>query len=293
MMWTIGSIFLLAAAGSVAISAHVGWRLTHPAHKPVDDSPAAYGLAYQDIAFESRTKDANLRGWFLPASGPDARMTIILAHGYAGNRLEKSLPALALARSLVEAGYHVLMFDFRNSGLSEGSMTTVGFLEKQDLLGAIDWAKRHVPGVIGLIGFSMGGSASILAAAEEESVAGVVADSPFSQLRPYLRTNLPVWSKLPHFPFTPLILTILPRMTGIDPERVDALAAVDRVGPRPILFIHSRNDGAIPYTYSEAMWSRNRHTSQLWLTEKAGHVGSYKLYPSEYTNRVLAFFANL
>ncbi len=145
-------------------------------------------------------------------------MTVIMSHGYAGTRLEKGLPALALAKSIVEAGYHVLMFDFRNSGNSEGKITTVGFLEKQDVLGAIDWVQEREPSQICLIGFSMGGSTSILAAAEERAVLGVITDSAFSQLSPYLKDNLPVWSRLPRFPFTPLILLILPRLIGINPH---------------------------------------------------------------------------
>jgi fermentation-respiration switch protein FrsA (DUF1100 family) len=220
-------------------------------------------------------------------------MTLILSHGYAGTRLEKGLPALSLAKTLVEAGYSVLMFDFCNSGLSSGHLTTIGFLEKQDLLGAIDWVRDHLPGKLGLIGFSMGATTSLLAAAEMPDIAGVVADSPFSQLKPYLKQNLSVWSRLPNFPFTWLIITILPRLTGIDPNQVDALIAVQQIYPRPVLFIHSRDDAAIPFTHSEKMWRMHQDRFEFWKTEKAGHVGTYQLYTQEYTSRVLAFFEHL
>ncbi|MEW9697904.1 alpha/beta hydrolase [Paenibacillus sp. SI8] len=293
MLWGIFGLLIVICFGLIGISAFVGWRLTHPGRRPIDEIPANYGLQAEAIKFPSRTGDVVLQGWFLPSQQSFAQMTIIVSHGYAGTRLEKGLPALALVKSLVEAGNHVVMFDFRNSGESEGHMTTVGYLEKQDVLGAIDWVHEHVSGKIGLIGFSMGGSTSILAAAEEQSVVGVVADSPFSQLSPYLRDNLPVWSKLPRFPFTPLILAVLPRMIGIHPNHVDALAAVDRVYPRPILFIHSRDDQAIPCANSEIMWSRHSDVFELWITQKAAHVGSYRLHPEDYTNRVLSFFSKL
>jgi pimeloyl-ACP methyl ester carboxylesterase len=288
-VWIILAILII---GCVGMSGLVGWKLTHPVRMLVDQSPADYGLAYQDVEFPSRTNDAKLAGWLIiPANqGTVTPMTLILSHGYAGSRLEKGLPALSLAKSLAEAGYYVLMFDFRNSGLSSGHLTTVGFLEKQDLLGAIDWVTEHQPGKIGLIGFSMGATTSLLAAAETPEIAGVVADSPFSQLKPYLRQNLSVWSKLPKFPFTWLIITILQRLTGIKPHQVDAVTAVQKIYPRPVLFIHSMDDLAIPFTHSEQMWKKHQDQFEFWKTGKASHVGTYQLYPQEYTSKLLAFF---
>ncbi|MEC0268433.1 alpha/beta hydrolase [Paenibacillus anseongense] len=297
MIWyVIGALIVTIGLILLGISTYVGWQLTHPKRKIVDEFPEQYGLQKQDITFPSQSQDVALDGWFFKSSSAPQRelaTTVIMSHGYAGTRLEKGLPALALAKAIVDDGYHVLMFDFRNSGNSEGSLTTVGYLEKQDLLGAIQWVQEHVPSKICLLGFSMGGSTSLLAAAEESSVAGVITDSAFSQLSPYLRDNLPVWSKLPRFPFTPLILGILPRLIGINPRHVDALAAVDQIYPRPILFIHSKDDDAIPWSNSEGMWRRHPDVFELWLTQKAGHVGSYHMQPEAYNQRVLSFLSKL
>jgi fermentation-respiration switch protein FrsA (DUF1100 family) len=152
---------------------------------------------------------------------------------------------------------------------------------------------EHQTDKIGLIGFSMGATTSLLAAAEVPNIAGIVADSPFSQLKPYLKQNLSVWSRLPNFPFTWFIINILPLLTGIDPHQVDALFAVQQIYPRPVLFIHSQDDSAVPFTHSEKMWSMHQDRFELWKTEKAGHVGTYQLYTQEYTSRVLTFFKHL
>ncbi|UKS30115.1 alpha/beta hydrolase [Paenibacillus sp. HWE-109] len=279
----------------VGISTYVGWQLTHPKRKPVDESPETFGLDEQVVQFKSLDGGVRLDGWFFRSNAANRQepLTVIMSHGYAGTRLEKGVPALALAKSIVAAGYHVLMFDFRNSGQSEGRLTTVGYLEKQDVLGAIQWVQTHIGGKISLLGFSMGGTTSLLAAADEPSVRGVITDSAFSQLHPYLQDNLPVWSKLPRLPFTPLILTILPKLIGIKPRRVDALAAVDRIYPRPILFIHSQSDNAIPWSNSEAMWRKHPDVFELWITEQGLHVGSYQKQPEAYTERVLAFLSKL
>ncbi|MCD1257976.1 alpha/beta fold hydrolase [Paenibacillus athensensis] len=280
---------LCAAAAGVAVL--IGWKLTHPARRALTQSPEQFGLVCEPMRFPSREGGVQLSGWLLPPTGA-ARLTIVFAHGYAGNRLERGLPALALAKSLVEAGCRVLMFDFRNSGESEGRLTTVGQLEQFDVLGAVDWAAQRYAEPIGLLGFSMGGTASLLAAARDPRVLAVVADSAFSRLKPYLRRNLSVWSKLPRYPFTPLIMAILPLLTGVRPDEVDALAAVERLYPRPALFIHSEADQAIPAANSRELQAAHPDRFRLWTTPTGGHVGSYAQQPEAYTEQVLRFFAD-
>jgi len=291
VIWITAAIVAAAlCAGVVGVAVLIGWKLTHPDRRPLTQSPEQFGLAGEPVRFPSRAGGVALSGWLLAPSGA-ARLTVIFAHGYAGNRLERGLPALALARSLVAAGCRVLMFDFRNSGESEGRLTTVGQLEKFDVLGAVDWVAARFAEPIGLLGFSMGGTASLLAAAEDSRVAGVVADSAFSRLKPYLRRNLSVWSKLPRYPFTPLIMAILPILTRMRPDEVDALAAVKRLYPRPALFIHSEADKAIPAANSRELQAAHPDRFGLWTTPEGGHVGAYAQEPEAYTGRVLAFFA--
>jgi fermentation-respiration switch protein FrsA (DUF1100 family) len=248
-------------------------------------------MPYRDIRFPSRGGDEELQGWHLPADGGagGTRGTVIFSHGYAGNRLETGLPALALARSLVAAGYDVVMYDFRCSGRSSGKLTSVGYYEQYDVLGAVDWARAKGASKLYLLGFSMGATSSLLAAAAEPAVAAVIADSPFAHLTRYLRRNLSVWTRLPRFPFTPLILAILPRLTGTNPDAVDAEAAVERIYPRPILFVHSARDAAIPAANSAELAARHPDRFELLLTDDGRHVGSYRFDPETYTERVLAF----
>lgn len=292
LIWGVSVLLILALLVCIGISAYVGWNLTHPEREPITSSPADYGLAYEDVTFPSRDGEVNLKGWFLPAE-IEAKMTLIMAHGYEHNRQNSGLPALEFAKPLVAAGYQLLLFDFRNSGESEGDMTSVGQFEKQDLLGAIDWVKQHYNQPIGLIGYSMGASTALITAAEAPEVVGVVADSPFNNLRNYLEDNLSIWSDLPNFPFTPLIMTIIPPLTGMDPDEVDPLSSVDQIYPRPVLFIHGDGDDAIPYQHSEAMYQKHPDVFTLWIPKGAGHIEGYNMYPEEYTEKVIQFFDKL
>lgn len=290
-LW-LGGLILLAVAvmAVVGISLYVGWQLTHPAKKPLDESPEDYGLVFESFVTPSRLDDIQLSGWVIETSA-QAKGVLVLAHGYRGNRLEKNVPALPLTQDLLEEGFHVVLFDFRNSGESEGEKTTVGYEEKHDLISVVQWAKSRYPDLpLGVIGFSMGAATAIEAAEEEPLIEAVVADSPFRDLKDYLSENLSFWSGLPNFPFTYVILTFLPLLLDVELKEVSPVKAIQAID-RPVLLIHGTKDEAIPLANSEAILENgNPHLVQLWVTEEAGHVASYSLYPQEYRDKVVQFF---
>lgn len=286
----IGIIILVAIIICVGISIYVGHSMTHPEKKPIDQQPSDYGIVdYDDIKFSSREDGLNLSGWVLnPAEPP--KMTVIFAHGYKGNRFEDHISFFSMAADLLEKGYRVVMFDFRYAGDSDGEMSTVGAKEQLDLLGAIDWVDDNYEEPIGLLGISMGASTSLLAAAQTDEVIAVVADSPFSDLEAYLKVNLPVWSDLPNFPFTPLIMFLMPIISDLDPKDASPISVLDDIAPRPVLFIHNKGDDSIPYTESEKMAEKHPDIFELWLTDGDGHVKAYKQNKAEYIERVDDFF---
>jgi uncharacterized protein len=290
-VWVItASVFILVViVACVGVSVYVGYSLTHPARKPIELSPSNYGIAYKNIQFKSSADGVKLSGWVLLPKKP-ANMTLIFAHGYRGNRYEQNIPFFPLANQMLQKGYRIIMFDFRDSGSSGGNMTTVGAKEQYDLLGAIHYTKQHYKEPIGLYGISMGASASLLAAAKSKDVIAVVADSPYSDLESYLKKNLPVWTHLPNFPFTPLIMNIIPRITDLNPKEASPISVLNNVAPRPVLFIHSTKDGAIPYTESVKMAKTHPNDFSLWLTKGDGHVKSYEKTPTEYVKKIDAFY---
>ena len=169
-----------------------------------------------------------LDGWFfeVPFCANDANpMTVIMSHGYAGTRLKKGFQPCPWLKPLSNAGNHVLMFDFRNSGKLGREYNYGWFFGKARHARCYRLGSGASNQVKLLDWLFHGRQSSILAAAEEKAVLGVITDSAFSQLSPYLKDNLPVWSNLPGFPFTPLILLILPRLIGVNPHALMRLAA--------------------------------------------------------------------
>ncbi|MHB8618900.1 MAG: alpha/beta hydrolase [Chloroflexota bacterium] len=283
-----GSTLLAAIGLGAGLAAYVAWVLSHPRRKPIDAAPA--GVDYRDAHFPSAEDELELAGWFLDAR---SARTVIMVHGYASNRLQPDVPGLAVATGLVRHGFNVLMFDLRNSGLSQGRETTIGVYEQRDVLGAISYVKSlGRPGEhIGLLGFSMGAAAGLLATVRAPDIRAIVADSSFADLYPYLQRHLPAWSHLPSIPFTRLILAIEPAMTKANPRRARPIKAVAETAA-PILFIHGLADRSIPYQDSERLRKTSTHPdSELWLVPGAGHVKSFETDPQGYWDRVLPFLA--
>ncbi len=287
-----GGLVIISVIAILGISVRVGWVLTHPERLRVATTTLSGEPVYKEVIFPSRKADVTLKGWYFPFANSDK--TIIFAHGYRQNRLQEDVPAMKLAMELRGSGYNILMFDFRGCGESGGNVTTIGQYEKEDLLGAVNFMKKMGrPGThIGVVGFSMGASTSIIAAAADPRIEAVVADAPFADLQKYLSDNLSYWSGLPAFPFTPAIINIMPPVLGLDPAQVSPVADIKKV-KAPVLLIHGNADTAVPLANSEEINKAASGTTSLWIVPGAKHVGSYKIQPQEYVRRVLEVFKQL
>ncbi|KAK1291353.1 hypothetical protein QJS10_CPB17g01932 [Acorus calamus] len=104
---------------------------------------------------------------------------VIYCHGNSGCRTDASEAAIILLPSNIT----VFTLDFSGSGLSEGEHVTLGWNEKDDLKAVVNHLREdgHVS-CIGLWGRSMGAVTSLMYGAEDPSIAGMVLDSPFSNL---------------------------------------------------------------------------------------------------------------
>lgn len=281
-------VILLVIGGIMGISGYVGWNLTHPVRQPVDQSPSWPGVNFQVVNFPSQVDRLNLNGWLITA--PENRGTVIFAHGYRKNRLNTDIPILPIAQAMVQQGYNALMFDFRNSGLSEGKLTSVGQYETRDLAGAVDYVQRRseLNQPIILYGFSMGASTAILTGAREPAVDAVIADSPFADLKDYLAANLSVWSELPAVPFNQAFFIVVPVLTGLNPESVSPIREVVDLNGRPLLLIHGLGDVDIPPVNSEMLLQAYPEAHMITIPG-AGHVKSYASDPATYITAVTQF----
>ncbi|KAK8643585.1 hypothetical protein V6N13_012873 [Hibiscus sabdariffa] len=84
---------------------------------------------------------------------------------------------------LLPSNITVFTLDYSGSGLSGGEYVTLGLYEKYDLKAVVDYLRADGNvSLIGLWGRSMGAVTSLMYGAEDPSIAGMVLDSPFSDL---------------------------------------------------------------------------------------------------------------
>ncbi|MCT2535144.1 alpha/beta fold hydrolase [Aquibacillus koreensis] len=267
----------------------VAWKLSHPKRSKVKGSPRTYGLAYKDVEFKSADNKTSLKGWLIEAEKPIG--TIIFSHGYRGSRTRSPIQSLKLAAYYVKKGYNILTFDYRNCGESEGKKSTIGLFETKDLIGAIRYTKQKVDyKKLILMGWSTGGSCSIMAAAQEEADA-IIVDSAFDDLESYLNNNLSNWTNLPKL-VNPFILFFFPFLSfGNHPRMVNPSKSLDDVNC-PVYFIHNQDDDKVPHTCSVRMYHNYKGRKRLWITNKGGHVKNH-LSNKEYLSNIDRFLESV
>jgi len=105
---------------------------------------------------------------------------VIYLHGNCSSRLE----AVSTLPVLLPFNITVFCLDFSGSGLSDGEYLSLGYYERDDLAVAVNYLREsNRVTCIGLWGRSMGASTALLHADRDPSIAGLVLDSPFSDLR--------------------------------------------------------------------------------------------------------------
>ncbi len=283
-----GAALGASATGLLGGTAWLAHRLAHPrvnfappeAHL-LDWSPEAL----EDVGFASSDGTA-LRGWFLAAEG--ASDMVIVCHGYGGNRYQVHDMSLALWRR----GHNVLSFDFRASGESGGRRSSFGFREADDVVGALEYALTRPevdPSRIGVVGFSMGATAALLATARDERLRCVVADSAYPSLKAVLGGAFRHYAHAPSFPFAPLVARWGQRMYGVELDKISPGDVVASIAPRPVYIVHGSADPIIAPLHAERLYAAAREPKQLWIAPGAGHATAGLSSPLEFIGRVEGF----
>ena len=246
-------------------------------------SPDEYGLQFEAIEFKA-TDGLTLRGVWMPASGFDK--VVIILHGHGGSYDFD----LYRAPALHEAGFNVLLFDFRAHGRSEGRRMTFGYEERRDVLGAIEFLHSRGMQHIGLLGFSYGGIVSMMVTPVCPDVEAVISDGGPARMRTAIAARavemgLPAWLARP---LAWLILSMTSIRLGANLFHYEPIRWVGKISPRPILFIHGDADQYLP-DFDE-LFAAARPPKELWRMPDAGHCTASQLYPQEHTRQVIEFF---
>src|SRR5262249_17504437 len=139
-------------------------------------TPESVGLRYERHTFAT-ADGLQLEAWHVPAA--DSRGVVLLFHGYTDSKASQ----LDEARILHGLGWTALLVDFRGSGGSDGSETSIGFHEARDVMAALAYARSaigHGPYV--LFGGSMGAASVLKAVAEGARPDALILECPYDRL---------------------------------------------------------------------------------------------------------------
>jgi pimeloyl-ACP methyl ester carboxylesterase len=261
---------------------------------PVDDGvPTAEALS-----FASAEDHVPLVGWLIPGGDPgnvnlDANRSkaVVLIHGlgscgWAGSHRD-------LAKEYVKQGVTVVLFDLRAQGRSGGDELGLGWKERGDVKAAVQvlLQRGFRPGHIGLHGTSFGAGTALLSAAAIPEVGAVVADSAFADVRDLMSHEIeltlggaPVGAL-----FAPGVSLMGRVVDGIDLAEIPPLAAVPKIAPRPIFFLHGSDDDRIPVDHARRLKAAARADDPLWILEGAGHTQGLEKAHDEYLSRTTGF----
>jgi dipeptidyl aminopeptidase/acylaminoacyl peptidase len=241
-------------------------------------TPRDFKMAYEDVSFKT-VDGLTLRGWYIPCAKASGK-TLILLHGYPADK-GNILPPLAF----LHQDFNLLLFDFRYLGESEGSYSTAGAKEVEDLLAAIRFLKARGITEVGVWGFSMGGAVALMTIEKAPEIRAVVADSSYADLA---RMALELFRiPLVNYPLAYLVKLWAKLFLGVD---LSDVSPAQRVGDTmiPILLIHSPADAVIPFSHGQSLQHAlaKNPRAEIWFREGIAHGE----LAADYQNRVETFF---
>jgi pimeloyl-ACP methyl ester carboxylesterase len=256
---------------------------TRPDERNRQDTPATYGATYEDVQFPS--VDGNtLSGWYLASRGTG--ITIVMTHGLFRSRYE----LVKRGCDLWQRGYGVLLYDLRRHGQSKAEFSSIGYAERHDVEGALAYVRTRAPGDrIVLFGVSMGAAATLLAAAETNGVAAVVADSSFLTWSHTVYHHLAL-GHIPIYPFAPMLVWMTSTRMNYLPSSFDVLGAVKQLDC-PILFIGGSADVRMPVdSVLDPLYDAARSPlKRRFVVEGSTHGRAYEDDPNGYIAAVTDF----
>lgn len=252
------------------------------------ESPAELHVPYEDVDITTPVGPAP--AWLVPSGLADAggQTWAILVHGRGTNRAEviRTVPVLR------EAGITSLLISYRNDGVAPASTTGLyglGTTEWPDVEAAISFALARGARRIVLMGWSMGGAIvlqTLVNSAHRDAIAGVILESPVVDWRTVLRyqareLGVPPLAALATMSMLESGIASRVHRIGrvIDFDDLDMVARAKELD-RPILLLHSDDDGFVPSDASRRLaelrpdivtlvsFSVARHT-KLWNYDEA------------------------
>jgi fermentation-respiration switch protein FrsA (DUF1100 family) len=213
---------------------------------------------------------------------------VIYLHGNCSSRVE----ATSVVPLLLPTNICVFSFDFSGSGLSQGEYISLGYYEKDDVSTVVDFLRTSgKTSFIGLWGRSMGAVTALLHGHRDNSIAGIVLDSPFSSLKKLAKELANRYAKLPGFVLSgaiSLVRKTIKKKAKFDINELNPLDCVDKCFI-PAMFAAGNHDTFILPHHSEELYQKYSGEKSIKYFE----CDHNEPRPDFYMHSVAIFFYNV
>ena len=215
-----------------------------------------------------------------------SQRTAMVIHGWRDQAIKFFYLARMYERLL---GYNVVMPDLYASGMSDGEMLRMGWLDRLDVLQLLDVFKADTMVVHGV---SMGAATTMMMSGEQmpEDIRDLrfVADCGYTSVWDEFAGELKNQFGLPAFPLMYTTSLLCQLRYGWNFDEASALRQVAKC-QYPMFFIHGDADDFVPTYMVHELYNAKPDSKTLWVTKNTDHAHSYKNHRTEYVARVRRF----
>ncbi len=246
--------------------------------------PSQLDLSFEDISIQVGDGHT-LSGWYIPAEASDK--AVIFIHGHGADRHE----GMRWFKAVHQAGFNILAFDLRNQGKSAKSFSTMGYFEKLDVIGALDYLQQQKQiESIGIFGTSMGAATSIMAMVDDSRIAAGVFEAGWANLDDLYSEIIEQHMGLPSYPLLPLTTWMLEQRTGMEMAKLNPEDMLADIAPRPVFIIHCSGDNLIGFSHGERNYAAAKKPKEFWKSPCQMHARAWQSDPEYIEQRVTNYF---
>ncbi len=208
-------------------------------------------------------------------------------HGNSSCRLE----ALEIVPLMLPSNITLFCFDFSGCGMSQGEYISLGWYEREDLNMIVEHLRKaRRVSTIGLWGRSMGAVTALLHGDRDPSIAGMVIDSAFTNMKVLAGELAKHYTKIPNF-LTSVGLKLVNKSVKSKANfDLGDLSPIDHVDKCfiPALFATGEEDDFIKPHHTRELHEKYAGDKNL-ITFPGDHNGAR---PSDFNDSALMFFHN-
>ncbi len=281
----LGVLLGLVFVAWVVVSGFVAWEMTRRVRPPFDEPAPQVGDRSVEPHRLTTSDGEEIGAWLLRRNG--SRGCVLLLHGMDASRRAM----VPLMDFLAENKFSSLAITLRAHGDSTGETLDFGYGSRHEVIAAVEFLQRELPGQpIYVLGRSLGAAAALFAAEELGGrVAGYFLECPYLDLETATWRRTQEWLPpvLDWAAYLGLRLwsgAFLPvSASEISPCRCAALVP----GEVPVVLVCGSEDRELPPSDAREIFRQVESHGKFVLFEGAGHATLYGDNPSLYQETLL------